>query len=77
MPVDLHIDSALSVKRGFNASAKYIDSGQPAQSAQANLSRNILLLVSLLYIEGLYHLVTPLAVKGGPSDLGTKILQKY
>ena len=33
------------MKRGLNASAKSIDPGQPAQSAQADLSRYFLLLV--------------------------------
>ena len=31
-----------SVKRGLNASAKSIDPGQPARSAQADLGRNVL-----------------------------------
>ena len=35
---------------GNNAFAKRIDSGQPAQSAQADLGRNILLLVRYLSI---------------------------
>ena len=34
------------------ALTKCIDSGQPAQSAQADLGRNILLIVNFLHIEG-------------------------
>ena len=33
MHVDLHMNDLLSVKSGMDASAKSIDSGQPAQDA--------------------------------------------
>ena len=42
----------LYVKRGFNASAKSIDPGQPAQNAQADLGRYFLPSVNCLYIKG-------------------------
>ena len=45
--------------------AKSINPGHPAKSAKADHGRNFSLLADFLRI------------KGGPSDLGTKILQKY
>ena len=39
-------------EKGLYTSAKSIDSGQPARSAQADLSRDILLSVSFLNFEG-------------------------
>ena len=53
--VDLRINEVSSVHRGHNASAKSIESGQPAQFAQAVLSRNCLLLVNCLHIIGTYY----------------------
>ena len=44
-------------------SAKGFDSDQPAQSAQAGLSRNLLLLVRFLLFEGPYHHMIHLDVK--------------
>ena len=48
---------------GFNASAKTIDSGQPAQSALADLSRNFLQFVNFLQIKELCHNMIHLVVK--------------
>ena len=42
MHEDMHINQACSVKRVLTSSAKSIDSGQPAHSAQADLGRNFL-----------------------------------
>ena len=40
-----------SVKIDHNASAKRIDTGQPAQSAQADLDQNASLLVNFLRVK--------------------------
>ena len=48
MNVDMHIKQSFSVNRRLNASAKSFGPGQPAQSAQADLSRNFLHLVNFL-----------------------------
>ena len=45
MHVDLHMNDLLSVKSGRDASAKIIDSGQPAQDAQTDLGQNFLILI--------------------------------
>ena len=42
---------------GGNASSTSIDSGQPAQSGQADLGRQFLLLVHLPHAEGPYYLI--------------------
>ena len=47
----------------INASAKSIDPGQPAQSAQADLGRNFLILVNFLLIKGPNYLTIHSAVK--------------
>ena len=39
------------MKRGLNTHAKRIDSGQPAQSAQADLGRNVLKLTNILHVK--------------------------
>ena len=49
MCADLHINLHFSVKIWLFASAKSIDSGQPEQSAQADLNRNFLPLVKFEY----------------------------
>ena len=41
-------------KKGFNASAKSIGSGQPARTAQADLSRYFLPYVSCTHAKGLF-----------------------
>ena len=41
--------SIYSVKRGQNASAKSIDPGQPAQSAQADLGRYFFAMKQLIF----------------------------
>ena len=48
-----------SLKKGINASAKSIDSGQPARTAQTDLSRYFLLLVELilLHVEGSLYVI--------------------
>ena len=56
MQLDLHVNEAFSVKRAFNASVKSIDSGEPVQSAQADMSRNFLIFVDFLHIKGLSYL---------------------
>ena len=42
------------MERGLNTSAKSIDPDQTAQTAQADLGRNLLLLVKFLHINGPY-----------------------
>ena len=54
-PVDLSINEPFSMKKESNASSKSIDTDQPAQSAQADLGRNFLLLVNFLHIKELYY----------------------
>ena len=44
------MSNSLCKEGGFNTSAKSIDSGQPAQTAQADLGRIFLLLVYFLHI---------------------------
>ena len=46
MCIDPHINEQLPLKRGLDAFANSIGSDQPAQSAQADLGRNFLLLVN-------------------------------
>ena len=41
MRVDVHMNDSFSVKMGFNAPARCINPGQPAQSSQADLLRNV------------------------------------
>ena len=55
MHVNQQVNESLFVEQGLNASAKYIYSCQPAQSAQTDLSRNYLLVLSFMYIKGLYY----------------------
>ena len=47
----MYISRTLS-KAGFIASAKNVSPGQPAQSAQADLSRHFLLLAHFLHVKG-------------------------
>ena len=49
--------------RGLTASAKSIDSGQPAQSAQADLSRNFSLVANSLYVPGPVYPIIKTVVK--------------
>ena len=49
-------------KGGLNAPAEIIDSGQIAQYAQADLDRNVLLLVSFLQHKGQENLISQLVV---------------
>ena len=42
----------LCKKRGPNAFVKSIDACQPAQSAQADMHRYVLLLVNLIHVQG-------------------------
>ena len=42
---------------GLNASAKSFYPGQPAQSAQADLGRNVLLKFEFLDIKGIDHII--------------------
>ena len=51
MRLDLHVNELFSVKRELIVSANNIDSGQPAQPAQADLSRYFLLLVNFMDIK--------------------------
>ena len=57
MRVDLHRNVSFCVRIELDTSAKIIDSGQPAQSAQADLGRKILLRVNFLHIKGPYYLM--------------------
>ena len=57
MHVDLHIDESFSMNGGFNTSAKSIDRGQPAHSAQADLGRNFALLVYFHHSKRPHYLV--------------------
>ena len=52
-------------KDGPNTSTKSIDSGQPAQSAQADLDRNFLPKVNFVHIKGPYYLMIHFVVKTG------------
>ena len=58
-----HRNEPFSAEKGHNASAKSIDPGQPAQSAQADLDRNFSLLANFLHIRGLFYIMTHLDVK--------------
>ena len=49
-------------KGGLNAPAEIIDSGQIAQYTQADLDRNVLLLVSFLQHKGPENLISQLVV---------------
>ena len=60
--VDLYINEPFSLKRELKASAKSIDAGQLAQSAQADLGRKSLLLAICIskvpyYMYFMIHLV--------------------
>ena len=57
MHSDLHMNEQFYVKRGFNVSTKSIGPGQTAQSAQSDLGRNVLLLVSSLHVKGQYYIL--------------------
>ena len=52
MHVNLYSNDSSSLKRGRNATAKSIDPGQPAQSAQAELDQNFLLAGNFMPIKG-------------------------
>ena len=60
-------------EKGLDKFAKSIDSGQPAQSAQADLSRNLLLLVSFQQAkETVYFMIAePQNSVGSVADLRT------
>ena len=62
MHVDLHIYELFSVKKGLDASAKSIDSDQPAQSAQSDLGRNFSLSVIFQHVKGPVYPMDQLAV---------------
>ena len=52
----------LPVERELNASAKSVDPGRPAQSAQADLGRNFLLSVNFVYRRLIFHPMTNLVI---------------
>ena len=52
-----HIDDKLTKYTLFNTAAKSIYPDQPAQSAQADLGRNYLLLTKFLYVQGPVNLI--------------------
>ena len=49
------MNEAMLRENGLNASAKSIDSGQPARTAQADPCRNFLHLVKFLQVKGPYY----------------------
>ena len=55
-----------SVKRGFEASAKSIGLGQPAQSTQADLGRNFSLSDNFLYVQESFYFIIRSVVKTVP-----------
>ena len=59
----IYIIEPWASKRRPNAYAKNIDTGQPAQSAQADLSPNVSLQISFLYISEPVYLMIKLVVR--------------
>ena len=55
MHIDLYTNGSCCMKRILSASAKSIDPGQPVQTAQADLGKNLLLLNNIWDINPLPH----------------------
>ena len=53
----LNMNERCSVLRGLNAFAKSIGPGQPARTAQADLSRNFSLFLDFLHIIELFYIM--------------------
>ena len=59
------------VKKGLNALTKSIDSCQPAQSAQADMSRNFSLFLNVLYVKRQFYLMTKFVCNSDQSTMAT------
>ena len=55
--MNVHLYDLYSVNRGLTRLAKTIDSGQPARTAQADLSRYFLPVVNFLSVAEPYYLI--------------------
>ena len=65
------------IKSGLNAFAKSIDSGQPAQSAPADMGLNFLVLVNFLHLKGRVYVMVQLYILTEFRNTSLSLTSKY